>query len=99
MISILEYVIPNRGVSRIVNPNDLTKGKLNIRKVSLGNAFPSIPKLNDMMGMDIEKSRRNKTVNPLTGMPKINSTGLSLMNRKSPPGTGFANVLSRRKLG
>lgn len=95
MISILEYVTPNRGYVRDINPKKMKVGKINIRRASLSKAFPSIPSKSGMMGVNLDQLRKNQNVSPVTGT-KFPATAYKMMGRKAPTGTGFANVPLRR---
>lgn len=97
MISIIEYVTPNRGVysRQPVDPNALTRGKLSIRRASLSQAIPSGPNLKTAVGVNLNQMRKNQNVSPITGT-RMPATAYKLMGRKAPPGTAFANVPLRR---
>lgn len=91
MISIVEYVTPNRGIYKPINPNNLTRGNMPVRRASLSQAIPSTPNKGQMTGVPgLEQMRKNRNVGAFgTRMP---ATSYKMMGRKAPPGTAFANV-------
>lgn len=87
---------PQRGVnSRPINPNNLTRGNMPVRRASLSQAIPSTPNLNNAMGMNINQMRKNQNVSPAFGT-RMPATAYKMMGRKAPPGTALANVPLRR---
>ena len=97
MISIIEYITPNRGIYKgPINPNDMTRGKMPVRRATLSQAIPSTPNKNQMSGVpNLQQMRRNQNVSPAHGA-RMPATAYKLMGRKAPPGTGYANVPLRR---
>jgi hypothetical protein len=97
MISIIEYVTPNRGVypKKPIDPNALTRGKISVRSAMLSRALPSTPNLKNATGVNIDQMRKSQNVSPVTGT-RMPATAYKLMGRKAPPGTAFANVPLRR---
>lgn len=92
MISIVEYVTPNRGIYKPINPNNLTKGNSPVRRATLSQAVPSIPNKSQMAGVPgLEQMRKNQNVSPTFGT-RMPATAYKMMGRKAPPGTAFANV-------
>ena len=101
MISIIEYITPNRGVYNRPVDDSLPRGKapgpqkVTVRRASLSRALPSTPNLNNTMGMNINQMRKKVNVSSAFGT-RMPATAYKLMGRKAPPGTGHANVPLRR---